>query len=143
MSCIHRRKLLTTLALGWVNARQLQAASRPKVIGVLNLSVPSDVDDTLDAFDSAMRELGWVKGTDYVLVKRMAAGRNDVLRSMAEDLVKQNVDLVFAATTNAVAEAQRASSTIPIVFVSVSNPVDSALRGVWQGPAATSRAFRT
>jgi putative ABC transport system substrate-binding protein len=85
--------------------------------------VPADVAASLEVFDSAMRQLGYIKGTDYVVLERMAAGRDDVLRAMAEELVARKVDLIFAGATNAVVEASRLTSTIPIVFVSVSNPV--------------------
>ena len=80
---------------------------------------------SLDRFDLEMRQLGYVKGTHYVTVERMAEGHNERLRSLAEELVRLKVDVILAAPTNAVAEAQRATSSIPIVFGFVSDPVGS------------------
>ncbi len=70
-----------------------------------------------------MAQLGHMKGTHYVTVERMAEGRLERLRAMAEELVRMNVDLILAAPSNAVVEAQRATATIPIVFSAVTDPV--------------------
>jgi ABC-type uncharacterized transport system substrate-binding protein len=66
-----------------------------------------------------MLALGYANGTHYVTIERMADGRNELLRGMAEELVRAKVDLISAAPSNAVEEAQRATSTVPIVFVAV------------------------
>lgn len=101
------------------------AAPKPKVIGILNPYFPENVRASLDRFDLEMRQLGYVKGTHYVTVERMAEGRDEQLRSLAEELVRLQVDVICATPTNAAAEAQRATSSIPIVFLSVSDPVGS------------------
>jgi ABC-type uncharacterized transport system substrate-binding protein len=54
---------------------------------------------------------------------RLAEGHNERLRGLAEELVKQRVDLIFASTTNAAAAARDATWSIPIVFLGVSDPV--------------------
>jgi putative ABC transport system substrate-binding protein len=83
------------------------------------------VQAALERFDLEMLHLGYVKGRHYVVIERMADGHNERLAEMARELVNLKVDLIFASPTNAVVEAQRATSTIPIVFVSVSDPVGS------------------
>jgi putative ABC transport system substrate-binding protein len=121
---ITRRHLLVGLAASAAAADAESAASAPKVIGVLNPYFPDEaVRANLDRFDRAMLERGYVKGTHYVVVERMAKGRDELLRPMAEELVRMKVDLIYAAPSNAVAEAQRATATIPIVFVAVGDPV--------------------
>lgn len=118
-----RRRLLLHLPLASGLALPAARAASPKAIGILNAYYPSDVRESLDRFDRAMLGLGYAKGTHYITIERMAAGKDELLRGMAEDLVRLKVDLISAAPSNAVAEAQRATSTIPIVFVSVSDPV--------------------
>ena len=122
---ITRRTLLLYLPLGSCLAPHALAAPKPKVIGILNPFFPADVKVSLDRFDLEMRQLGYVNGTDYVTVERMAEGHNELLRSLAEELVRLKVDVIVATPTNAVVEAQRATSSIPIIFLSVSDPVGS------------------
>ena len=123
---ITRRRVLLQFSLGTfapLFAPLGWAAGPPKVIGVLNAYAPSDVRSSLDAFDRAMLALGYVKGSHYVVIERMAGSNNELLRPMADELVRLKVDLIHAAPSNAVVEAQRATSTIPIVFVAVADPV--------------------
>jgi len=123
---VNRRQFVgRAIVAGSAFSSRFVAAAAPKVIGVLNPHVPADIAPLIATFDAAMRQLGYAKGTDYVVVERMAEGRSEVLRAMAQDLVARKVDVIFAATTDAVVEASRFTSTIPIVFVSVSNPVSS------------------
>ena len=122
---ITRRTVLLYLPLGSCLGPIALAGTKPKVIGILNPYFPANVKASLDRFDLEMRQLGYVKGTDYVIVERMAEGHNEQLRSLVEELVRQRVDLIFATPTNAVAEAQRATSSIPIIFLSVADPVGS------------------
>lgn len=72
-----------------------------------------------------MLHLGYVRGRHYTVIERMAEGHNERVAPMARELVDLKVDLIFAYPTNAVVEAQRATSTIPIMFVSVADPVGS------------------
>jgi putative ABC transport system substrate-binding protein len=122
---ITRRNLVPYLALACGMAPTAIAAAEPKVIGILNPYFRADVQAALERFDLEMRHLGYVKGRHYIVIERMAEGRNERLAAMARELVDLRVDLIFATPTNAVIEAQRATSTIPIVFVSVADPVGS------------------
>ena len=70
-----------------------------------------------------MRDLGYVEGRGFTVVERFADGRNERLPALAVELVKLRVDLILASSTNAVRAAQAATSTIPIVFESVADPV--------------------
>jgi len=70
-----------------------------------------------------MLDLGYVDGKHFAMLERFAEGQNDRLGGLAEELVRQRVDLIFASTTNAAAAARDATSSIPIVFLGVSDPV--------------------
>ena len=119
---LHRRELLLSVssALLAVHAR---AQPAPKVIGVLSPYAGADVQATLAAFRQAMRDQGYAEGRGFTLVERFADGQNERLPALAAELVKLRVDLILASTTNAVKAAQAASSTTPIVFESVADPV--------------------
>ena len=77
----------------------------------------------MTVFRQAMRELGYVEGSHFVVVARFAEGRNERLPALAVELARAPVDLIFASTTNASKAAQAATGTIPIVFESVADPV--------------------
>lgn len=122
---IKRRTLIQYLPLACGITATAVAAAEPKLIGILNPFFRTDVQAALERFDLEMLHLGYVKGRHYIVIERMAEGRNERLAPMARELVDLKVDLIFASPTNAVIEAQRATSTIPIVFVSVADPVRS------------------
>ena len=120
---ITRRKLVQYLPLVCGVGPTAIAAAEPKVIGILNPYFRADVQTALERFDLEMLHLGYVRGRHYTVIERMAEGHNERLAAMAQELAKLKVDVIFASPTNAVVEAQRATSTIPIVFVSVADPV--------------------
>jgi len=101
-------------------------AAEPKVIGILSPFSRYDIQARLQQLDEEMARLGRVKGKHYVVIERMADGDDNALAPMAEELAKRNVDVILAVA-NAALEAQKATSRIPIVFVSVADPVAAGL----------------
>ena len=79
----------------------------------------------LEAFRQGLRELGWVEGQNIIVEYRWAEGRFDRLPSLMADLVHLKVDLIVAPTSIYAGAAKRATSTIPIVFVSHADPIGS------------------
>jgi putative ABC transport system substrate-binding protein len=70
-----------------------------------------------------MRTLGYVLGRDFTLIERTADGHDERLALLAEQIVQLRPDLVLTSSTNAAAALRKATSTIPIVFTNVSDPV--------------------
>jgi len=85
------------------------------------------VQRTLDAFLRKLRELGWVEGGNLVIEYRWADGDIARLPELAAELVRQNVELIVAPNTAAAVAAKNATSTIPIVMVFPSEPVQLKL----------------
>jgi putative ABC transport system substrate-binding protein len=104
-------------------------ANRPRRIGYLSFFPrPSPgVAPIFDAFFAGMREQGYEEGRDYVMDWRHTGGKPDAFDAHAAALVADGVDLFFCLTTGAAMAAKRATSTIPIVFSGVSDPVMSGL----------------
>jgi putative ABC transport system substrate-binding protein len=75
----------------------------------------------------AMRELGYVVGKNLILDVRWAGAQNDSFAGLAAELVALNPTVIVADSTPAALAAKRATSTIPIVMVNVSDPVGSGL----------------
>jgi putative ABC transport system substrate-binding protein len=79
------------------------------------------------AFRAELRELGWVEGQNVSIEFRFADGRFDRLPDLAAELVRLKVDLIVAVPTPAALAAKNATGTIPIVMISVSDPVGIGL----------------
>jgi len=81
----------------------------------------------LDAFRQGLRELGWVEGQNIAIEYRFAEGRFDRLPDLAAELVRLKVDIIVAQPTPAAVAAKNATKTIPIVMISVGDPVGLGL----------------
>lgn len=76
-----------------------------------------------EAFEQGLRELGYVEGKNIAIEWRLAQGRFEGLPELAADLVRLNVGVIVAPATPYVRAARNATSTIPIVFALVPDPV--------------------
>ena len=127
---IDRRTFLTgagAVLLAAPRAAEAQPAGRVPRIGFLGTRSPSDTSPYLDAFRQGLRELGRVEGQNIVIDYRFAEGRFDRLSDLAAELVRLKVDIIVAATTPAAVAAKKATETIPIVAISVGDPVGLGL----------------
>ena len=127
---MHRRTFLCGLTLGALAAplaADAQQAGKVPRIGFLSLTSPSDRPFLLDAFRQRLRELGWVEGQNIVIDYRYAEGRVDRLPDLAAELVRLKVDLIVSEGTQGVTAARNATETIPIVMITVRDPVGTGL----------------
>jgi putative tryptophan/tyrosine transport system substrate-binding protein len=117
--------LLSTLTLSLLVA-SLAAGAQPagKVsrIGLLFLGSSSGVSSHIEGFRQGLRDLGWVEGQQIALEYRYTENL-DRLPELAADLVRLKADLIVTWGMPAAQAAKNATSTIPIVFVGVGNPV--------------------
>ena len=74
-----------------------------------------------------LRDLGYIAGQNFVFVTRGAEGKNERFPGLAVELVALKPDVIIADSTPAALAAMRATATIPIVMVNVSDPVGSGL----------------
>jgi putative tryptophan/tyrosine transport system substrate-binding protein len=81
----------------------------------------------LGALQAGLKELGHVEGRTIILENRFAAEQYDRFNSLADELVRLKVNVLVAVTRPAALAARRATTTIPIVFVLVPDPVASSL----------------
>jgi putative tryptophan/tyrosine transport system substrate-binding protein len=97
--------------------------TRPLRIGFLGNGSPATGTSSLDAFRRGLHELGWVEGQGVKFELRWADGRPDRLAVLVAELVQAKVDVLVIAGPAAIDAAQRATSTIPVVFVVLIDPV--------------------
>jgi len=102
---------------------QLSSGGRQGRIGVVALVPPPS--EFLKAFREGMRERGYIEGQNLIIEVRWPKGTFDQDLSIVTDLAKSNVDVIVAWATPAVMAVHRAISAIPIVMVSVGDPVNS------------------
>ena len=94
---------------------------KPYRIGFLGPSSAPENASWVEALRHGLRELGDVEGQNIVIEPRYADGHADRLPDLAAELVRLNVDVIVAPNNPAVAAAQRATRTIPIVMVAPSD----------------------
>jgi putative ABC transport system substrate-binding protein len=85
---------------------------------------PGDAD-AFQAFRQKMQDLGYVEGKNLHIESRYAEGLFDRLPAFAKELVSLPSDVIVARSTPAIAAAQRATSTIPIVMSPSTDPIGS------------------
>jgi len=96
-------------------------------IGYLEFGTAGPGTPLLEAFRQGLRDLGWVEGQNIAIEVRYAEGKRDQLPELAAGLVRSKVNLIFTSTTAAALAAKHATTTIPIVFGYVGDPVGSGV----------------
>lgn len=97
---------------------------RPRRVGIVSQDLQPDL---LETFRSELHKLGYVEGKNINIELRNAAGRNERLPALVEELLKLKVDVIVAVNTPAVQAAKTATKSIPVVMMRVADPVKSGL----------------
>jgi ABC-type uncharacterized transport system substrate-binding protein len=120
-----RRREFITLIGGAAATRPFAVLAQQAVpvIGYISAQLPEDGEPRAAVFRRGLQEVGYVVGQNVTIEYHWAEQQIDRLPAMAADLVKRHVTVIVAVTTQAVLAAQAATSTIPIIFESGSDPV--------------------
>ena len=102
-------------------AAPLAGAGQLPSIGYLSNSSGDSAPDR--AFMDGLRDFGYIQGKNIAIEKRFSAGRSEQFPVFVADLLRLKVDVVAAWGPPAVSAAKRATSTIPIVGISMGDPV--------------------
>jgi putative ABC transport system substrate-binding protein len=123
-----RRFLLTSLAgaLAAPLAAEAQQAAKIARMGWLG-DRPAGNPHLREAFLQGLRDLGYVEGRNLVIEYRSAEGKYERFPARAAELVALKVDVIVAPGTPAALAAKQATTTLPIVFIAVGDPVTSGL----------------
>jgi ABC-type uncharacterized transport system substrate-binding protein len=130
-ACMHRREFFTLLggaAGGWsfvANAQQ----GRISRIGLADFAAENDNDGIarIKAFRDALEKLGWTLGRNLLIDYRWKVFSVDSARLATAELLELGPDVVLRAGTPAAIAFKQATGTVPIVFTSVSQPVEQGI----------------
>jgi putative ABC transport system substrate-binding protein len=125
---MQRREFISLLGgaavVGWPLAARTQQPAMP-VVGVLNAIAANDKEaqPRAAAFEQRLRELGRIKGSNIKIEHRWVAGGPEAMRSVAKELVDLKPDVLVAHASTATDALRAATTSIPIIFVNVTDPI--------------------
>jgi putative ABC transport system substrate-binding protein len=142
---LRRRQFITLLggAAAWSVTAHAQRTDRMRRIGVL---APATADDAefqtrVGAFLEGLQQSGWTIGQNVRIDSRWATTNAVEIRRHAEDLAALAPDAILTASSPALAALQQATRTVPIVFVSVIDPVGSGFVDSLPRPGGNTTGF--
>src|SRR5262245_40077806 len=141
-----RRTFITLLggaAAAWPLAARAQQGERMRRIAVLESLAADDAEarPRRAAFEQRLDELGWTVGRRVRIDQRWAAGDTDNIRKYAAELIALSPEVVVASTSVAVLALQRHTRSVPIVFVSVIDPIGAGLITSLARPGGNATGF--
>ena len=143
---IKRRDFIMLLggAAAWPLAARAQPGERVRRVSVLMDVAENDPEGQalVAAMARGLRDLGWTEGRNLRIESRwIAAGGLDRIRAAVAEVVASNPDVVYATVTPIVQELQRQTRSIPIVFASIIDPVESGIVASLAHPGGNATGF--
>ncbi len=135
--------LLGGMAVVWPLGGRAQQAAHVRRIGFLLGLTENDPEGhaRIVAFRQGLETLGWTEGRNVRIDYRFAGGDPERVRAHVAELVASTPDLIVAHTTPVVAALKRATSTIPVVFAAVNDPVGQGLIASLAHPGGNITGF--
>jgi putative ABC transport system substrate-binding protein len=123
-----RETLLSLLALAAATPRGARAQTPARKLGILASDPPPAAGSVaFPPFRAKLKQLGWLEGQNLEIAGAYADRKSERLASLAEELVRQRVDVIWAVGSEPAVAAARATAVIPIVFWGVAWPVEQGL----------------
>jgi len=125
---VNRRVFLSAVT-GGLLAAPLAAEAQQTVyrVGFVHPASAARVSIQLDAFRQGLRELGYVEGKNVIIETRFAEGHTERLPELVAEVLQLKVHVLLAGSTPSALVAKKATTTVPIVFAGVLDPVGSGI----------------
>lgn len=140
-----RRAFMTLLGgtvAAWPHAARAQSNGRTRRIGVLWYAGGTDRQTQqrwLTAFQQGLEQLGWSESRDFHIDERF--GSSDEVMQRAKELVALNPDVLVATSTPSLKALQQITTTVPIVFTQVTDPVGQGFVTSLARPGGNTTGF--
>src|SRR5258707_13631686 len=121
-----RRDFITLLGgatVAWPLAAQAQSDRIPRVALFMGIADDAEGRRRAAAFREALQQLGWKEGSNLRIHESWGVADTEVIRASAIELLRMNPNVIVVQGARALQILQQATKTIPIVFVSISDPV--------------------
>ena len=142
---MRRREFIAGLggAAAWPGAVLGQQPNQARRIGVLMQGSETEPDyrSYLAAFVQGLRQLGWIEGQNLRIDVRWSASDANVARAYSAELIGLMPDVILAATTLNLTMIHEATSTVPVVFVAVADPVKQGFVASIRQPGGNLTGF--
>ena len=142
---MRRREFISLLGstAAWPLAAHAQQAAGTRRVGVLmNLSEKDlEAQRLVTAFREGLAQLGWIDGGNLRMDYRWASGDVGRIRTLAKELVELSPDIIVGYATPSVVALQQETRSIPIVFLSVTDPVGQGLVASLAHPGGNITGF--
>src|SRR5215472_9040349 len=141
---MRRREFITWLGGAFAaqaisaNAQELRARTVGVVMGFAN---DAEAKARIQAFEQGLKREGWSVGQNLRIEYRYAEGDSVRMQALAKELVELKPDCIVGHSTPVVTALMQATRTIPIVFVSVSDPVGSGFVASFARPGGNMTGF--
>lgn len=135
--------LVGSAAVAWPLAARGQQADHIRQIGVL-LGIGENDPETkarIRAFRLGMRDLGWIEGRNVHIEYRFTVNNRELLKQYVAELIRLAPDVIVANSTPVLAALRQATSSIPIVFVIVNDPVSQGFISSLAHPGGNITGF--
>jgi putative ABC transport system substrate-binding protein len=118
-----------------------QTADRVVRLGFVDPNAQSSSIYSTEAFWQRLHDLGWVQGTNLIVVYRSAEGRPDLLPALMTDVLNNKIDVLVTSSTPGALAAKKATSTVPIVVLAMGDPIGMGLAGSLAHPGGNLTGF--
>lgn len=131
-------------AAAWPHIVSAQQVERIRRVGILMSTAETDPLEisSVNAFKAELEKLGWVQGKNIDVTVRWGAADSQRMTANAKELVASGTDVILAKGAT-VPSARQATTSIPIVFVSLPDPIVQPLVGSFSHPVGNVTGFTT
>jgi putative tryptophan/tyrosine transport system substrate-binding protein len=141
---MRRREFITLLggaAATWPLAARAQRAGQPKRVGVLAGSTEPEFRQRYEQFRGGLAQLGWTEPRNIRIDYRWTDDRGELEEAYAKELVGFAPDVILAEPGPMAEALQRLTRTIPIVFVTATDPVQAGYVQSFARPGGNMTGF--